>query len=100
MGLAAMRHFGDASRYPPGLLAWNLGHPNQLFHLLAWPLSYVVSPTLGVLSEVLSRDGALSYIQDPAPPLSRDSEIQLLPGVSAGTDCPSEATGCQPVAGS
>ncbi len=40
--VAAMRHFGDASRYPPGLLAWNLGHANQLFYFLAWPLSYVV----------------------------------------------------------
>jgi hypothetical protein len=40
--VSAMRHFGDANRYPPGLLEWNVGHANQLFYFLAWPLSYVV----------------------------------------------------------
>jgi hypothetical protein len=40
--VAAMRHFGDASRYPPGLLAWNLGHPNQLFYVLACALAFVL----------------------------------------------------------
>ena len=40
--VAAMRHFGDTSRYPPGLLEWNVGHANQLFYFLAWPLSYLV----------------------------------------------------------
>lgn len=39
--VAAMRHFGDASRYPPGLMRWNLGHPNQLFYFLAAALSFV-----------------------------------------------------------
>jgi hypothetical protein len=39
--VAAMRHFGDASRYPPGLLVWNLGHPNQLFYFVAWAVSLV-----------------------------------------------------------
>jgi hypothetical protein len=40
--VAAMRHWGDAARYPVGLMAWNLGHPNQLFYFLACALSYVV----------------------------------------------------------
>lgn len=40
--VAAMRHFTDASRYPPGLLQWNLGHPNQLFYFLAWTVSLFV----------------------------------------------------------
>ncbi len=41
--VAAMRHFTDPSRYPPGLLVWNLGHPNQLFYVLAW-LASLVAP--------------------------------------------------------
>jgi hypothetical protein len=40
--VAAMRHFGDAARYPRGLMMWNLGHPNQLFYLLAWALASVL----------------------------------------------------------
>jgi hypothetical protein len=40
--VAAMRYAGDAGRYPFGLMAWNIGHANQLFYFLAWPLSYVV----------------------------------------------------------
>jgi hypothetical protein len=39
--VSAMRHFADTSRYPPGLLVWNLGHPNQLFYLAAWAVSLV-----------------------------------------------------------
>jgi hypothetical protein len=38
-----LRHFGDSSRFPPGLYERNLGEPNQLFHMVAWALSYVVS---------------------------------------------------------
>ncbi len=40
--VAAMRYFWDRTRYPPGLLAWNLGYPNQLFYLLAASLSLLV----------------------------------------------------------
>ena len=40
--VSAMRHFGDRNRYPAGLLAWNLGHPNQLFYFLAWAIAHVV----------------------------------------------------------
>ncbi len=40
--VATMRHFGDASWFPPGLYAMNLGQPNQLFHLAAAALSFVV----------------------------------------------------------
>jgi len=40
--VAAMRHFGDDVRYPRGLLTWNLGHPNQLFYLLAYALAFVL----------------------------------------------------------
>lgn len=35
-----LRHFSDPAFVPPGLYEWNFGHPNQLFHLLAWALSY------------------------------------------------------------
>jgi hypothetical protein len=40
--VGAMRHFGDAARYPRGLMTWNLGHPNQLFYLLAWAFAIVL----------------------------------------------------------
>jgi hypothetical protein len=40
--VAAMRYHGDRVRYPAGLMAWNLGHPNQLFYFLACALSYLV----------------------------------------------------------
>ena len=38
-----LRHRNDATLVPPGLYLLNLGEPNQLFYLLGWPLSYVVS---------------------------------------------------------
>lgn len=41
--VAILRYFHDATRFPPGLYERNLGEPNQLFHMLGWALSYVVS---------------------------------------------------------
>ena len=41
--VSLLRHFGDPRFEPPGLYALNLGQPNQLFHLLAYVLSFVVS---------------------------------------------------------
>ncbi len=41
--IGVLRHFADTSMFPPGLYERNLGHPNQLFHLIGWALSYVVS---------------------------------------------------------
>lgn len=38
-----LRHFDDTSMFPAGLYERNLGEPNQLFHILAWLLSYFVS---------------------------------------------------------
>ena len=43
-----MRHYGDAAYLPPGLYSLNLGHANQLFHVLAWGLSYVVGTVWAV----------------------------------------------------
>jgi len=40
--VAAERYFGDASRYPAGLLTWNLGYTNQLFYLLAGGLALLL----------------------------------------------------------
>lgn len=40
--VAVLRHFADAALFPPGLYARNLGQPNQMFHLVAWALSYAV----------------------------------------------------------
>jgi hypothetical protein len=42
-GVALLRHFGDPRYLPPGLYTLNLGEPNQLFHMLAYPLSFVLS---------------------------------------------------------
>ncbi len=42
--VALLRFGGDVSRYPTGLYALNLGHPNQGFYALAWILSLAVSP--------------------------------------------------------
>ena len=36
-----LRHYGDAEYCPPGLYELNLGEPNQLFHLIAWAISYL-----------------------------------------------------------
>lgn len=41
--VSLLRHLGDPRFVPPGLYALNLGEPNQLFHLLAYALSFVAS---------------------------------------------------------
>jgi hypothetical protein len=41
--IGILRHFGDTSMFPRGLYRYNLGEPNQLFHMAGWALSYVVS---------------------------------------------------------
>jgi hypothetical protein len=41
-----LRHFGDPSMFPPGLYRYNLGEPNQLFHMVAWGLSYLVGTSM------------------------------------------------------
>ncbi|MDP9036799.1 MAG: hypothetical protein M3O50_18535 [Myxococcota bacterium] len=41
--IGVLRHFSDSTMFPPGLYERNLGHPNQLFHVVGWALSYVVS---------------------------------------------------------
>lgn len=38
-----LRSFHDTSMFPSGLYVRNFGEPNQLFHLVAWALSYVVA---------------------------------------------------------
>lgn len=37
-----LRHYGDAKYFPPELYTLNVPQGNQLFHLLAWGLSYLV----------------------------------------------------------
>jgi hypothetical protein len=39
--VGVLRHLGDPDYFPPELYQLNLGHPNQLFYLVAWALSYV-----------------------------------------------------------
>lgn len=41
--IGLLRHWGDPAMVPPGLYFLNLGEPNQLFHMLGWGLSWVVS---------------------------------------------------------
>jgi hypothetical protein len=41
--IGILRHLGDTSTFPRGLYVRNLGEPNQLFHLVGWALSMVVS---------------------------------------------------------
>jgi hypothetical protein len=43
--VALLRTYGDRARWPEGMYLYNFGEPNQLFHLLAWPLSYLFSIT-------------------------------------------------------
>src|SRR5512140_2173585 len=43
--VAVLRHMNDPKYFSPGLYQYNLGHPNQLFYFVAWPLSYVVGTT-------------------------------------------------------
>ncbi|HEY3822224.1 MAG TPA: hypothetical protein VGL81_33895 [Polyangiaceae bacterium] len=38
--IAILRDLHDATKFPPGLYVLNLGEPNQLFHMLGWPLAY------------------------------------------------------------
>jgi hypothetical protein len=40
--VGVLRHWGDAAYAPPGLYTLSFGMPNQLFFLLAWPLSLVL----------------------------------------------------------
>ncbi len=46
--LGVLRHLGDPAYFPPDLYHLNLGHPNQLFHLVAWALSYLVGTVWAV----------------------------------------------------
>ena len=40
--VSILRSFHDTAMFPPGLYRLNLGQPNQLFHMIAWPLAYLV----------------------------------------------------------
>jgi len=44
--VALLVHHADATWAPPGLYALNLGHANQLFYLLAYPLALLVATDL------------------------------------------------------
>lgn len=41
--IGLLRHLDDPAFVPPGLYVRNLGEPNQLFHMVGWALSYVMS---------------------------------------------------------
>jgi hypothetical protein len=44
--LALLRHHGEPGWSPPDLYETNLGHANQLFYFIAYPLTYVVSTAM------------------------------------------------------
>ncbi|HEX8794294.1 MAG TPA: hypothetical protein VF765_25295 [Polyangiaceae bacterium] len=44
--VSLMRHMGDAAWEPAGVYRLNLGPPNQLFHWLAWALSFALPTDL------------------------------------------------------
>jgi len=41
--IGILRHFDNRTMFPPGLYRRNLGEPNQLFHMVGWALSYLMS---------------------------------------------------------
>jgi hypothetical protein len=40
--IGVLRHYGDPAYFPPRLYEIDLGHTNQLFHIVSWALSYVL----------------------------------------------------------
>lgn len=40
--VGVLQHYGDERYFPRDLYVLNLGHSNQLFHLLAWPIACLV----------------------------------------------------------
>lgn len=40
--VSILRNLRDRTMFPEGLYVLNLGEPNQLFHMLGWPLAYIV----------------------------------------------------------
>lgn len=56
-----LRHFGDDTYVTPGLYRLNLGHPNQLFYLVAWLLSYVVGTVWAVKLVVATAQFAIFW---------------------------------------
>ena len=75
-----LRHYGDPSLVPPGLYTLNLGEPNQLFHLTAWALSYVVSTRWAVKLVVAATVALLPVC---AARLARHAGASPLAGVAA-----------------
>lgn len=57
--VGVLRHYGDSKFFPDGLYQLNLGHPNQLFYLVAWPLSFVVGTTWALKLIVAATELAL-----------------------------------------
>jgi hypothetical protein len=57
--IGILRHFGDTTMFPPGLYRMNLGEPNQLFHMVGWGLSYVMSTRWAVKLLVAAAVAAL-----------------------------------------
>jgi hypothetical protein len=70
--IGVLKNFGD-STYNPGLYKLNFGHPNQLFVVVTWLLSYVVSLTLAckiiialsIVGIVLGADRLAGYLDAP-----------------------------------
>ena len=90
--VGTLRHLHDPGFFPPDLYRLNLGHPNQLFHLCAWALSYVMSVDWAcklVIAAaqigILVAGGRLArhprdHAVDGAAPLAAGARVDLLLG--------------------
>jgi hypothetical protein len=57
--VALLREHADAARFVPGMYELNLGHPNQLFHLVAWALSFPLGVPLACRVVLAAALGAI-----------------------------------------
>jgi hypothetical protein len=60
--VSVLRHFHDPAWFPQGLYLRNFGHGNQLFYLLAWPLSYLLGVELACTVVVGASVFAVVYV--------------------------------------
>jgi hypothetical protein len=76
--LALLRHHGEPGWSPPGLYETNLGHANQLFYFLAYPLAYIVSTAMACkLAVAATLAGTIFAIAALARHLAADRLVAL-----------------------
>src|SRR5947208_608803 len=50
--VGVLRHWGDPAFFTGSVYKLNLGHPNQLQYLIAWPLAFLLGPAKGLEASV------------------------------------------------